>query len=140
MRRRCAGSRRSPGPSGSRSARRSPPSLAAHDWLEFHDDDGLLASHLVVAPRRHRGALPDARATADPQVVLLRQGGGFGRAVQAGTALAGFVGACDGELVGRARSSAPSARCSRSGADAVAADVLPSTRGLVRDGILLPSS
>jgi hypothetical protein len=31
-------------------------------------------------------------------VILLRQGGGFGRTVDAGTALAALVGAADGEL------------------------------------------
>lgn len=113
-------------------------SLEAHDWLEFHDDDGLLASHLVVAPdvTEERYLTP---GDADPQVVLLRQGGGFGRAVQAGTALAGFVGACDGDLsVGQIV--AALGALLDVGADAVAADVLPSTRGLIRDGLLLPSS
>jgi hypothetical protein len=34
----------------------------------------------------------------DPSVIELRQGGGFGRTVSVDSALAGFVGACDGEL------------------------------------------
>ena len=113
-------------------------SLGAHDWLEVHDDDGLLASYLVVAPdvTEERYLTP---GETDPQVVLLRQGGGFGRAVQAGTALAGFVGACDGELsVGQIVNALGALL--EVGADAVAADVLPSARGLVRDGLLIPSS
>ncbi|WP_019136226.1 DUF7059 domain-containing protein [Cellulomonas massiliensis] len=112
-------------------------SLAAHDWLAVRDDAALAAEHLRVAPdvTEERYLTP---GDPDPRVVLLRQGGGFGRAVQAGTALAGFVGACDGELsVGQivgalgALLDVP--------AEQVAADVLPSVRGLVRDGLLLPS-
>ena len=68
--------------------------------------------------------------------MLLRQGGGFGRAVQAGTALAGLVGACDGELTVGQIVGALGALL-EVGADAVAADVLPEVRGLVRDGLLL---
>ena len=37
-----------------------------------------------------------------PTVITLRQGGGFARSVEAGTALAALVGACDGELSVRA--------------------------------------
>jgi len=112
-------------------------SLGAHDWLEVHDDDGLLAAHLVVAPdvTEERYLTP---GETDPQVVLLRQGGGFGRAVQAGTALAGFVGACDGDLSVGQIIGALGALLDV-GADAVAADILPSTRGLVRDGLLVPT-
>ncbi len=113
-------------------------SLAAHDWLEFHDDEGLLASYLAVATdvTEERYLTP---GDADPQVVLLRQGGGFGRAVQAGTALAGFVGACDGELSVGQIVHALGALLDVD-ADAVAADILPSARGLIRDGLLLPTS
>jgi Methylase of polypeptide chain release factors len=35
---------------------------------------------------------------ADPEHLVLRQGYGFGRAIEPGTALAAVVGACDGEL------------------------------------------
>ncbi|MEZ0448165.1 DUF7059 domain-containing protein [Cellulomonas sp. ICMP 17802] len=111
-------------------------SLAAHDWLAM-DDDELAGQRLVVAPdvTEERYLTP---GSADPQVVLLRQGGGFGRAVQAGTALAGFVGVCDGELTVGQIVNALGALL-EVGADAVAADVLPSARGLVRDGLLLPA-
>lgn len=72
-------------------------SLAAHDWCSSRDDDALLASHYVVASdvTTESYARPGA---SDPEHILIRQGGGFGRAVKADTALAGFVGACDGEL------------------------------------------
>lgn len=111
--------------------------LAAHDWLAAHDDDALLAARLVVAPdvTEERHLRPGA---TDPTVVLLRQGDGFGRVVRAGTALAGLVGACDGELtVGQilgalaALLEAPVAEL-RTG-------LLPAVRDLVRDGLLRPA-
>jgi len=60
--------------------------LRAHDWLEGCDDAELLEAHLTVAgdvseERFHTPGEEDAR------VVLLRQGGGFGRQLQADTAL-----------------------------------------------------
>ncbi len=110
-------------------------SLAAHDRLQGMTDDDLAGQRLVVAPdvTEERYLTPGA---VDPQVVLLRQGGGFGRAVQAGTALAGFVGVCDGELAVGQIVNALGALLDV-GADEVAADVLPSARGLLRDGLLL---
>ncbi len=110
--------------------------LADHDWLRTHDDEALLQARLVAAPdvTEERHLQPGA---ADPSLVLLRQGGGFGRTVQVGTALAGLVGACDGELsVGQIL-----------GGLAAILDVelaelrsglLPAVRGLVRDGLLVP--
>ncbi len=71
--------------------------LSAHDRLQPLDDAGLAASVLVVAgdvtEARHH--LPGAEA---PSVVELRQGGGFGRTLEVDPALAGLVGACDGDL------------------------------------------
>ncbi|NTW41301.1 MAG: SAM-dependent methyltransferase, partial [Cellulomonadaceae bacterium] len=55
---------------------------------------------------------------------------------QAGTALAGFVGACDGELTAGQIIGALGALLGVPAAD-VAADVLPDVRGLVCDGLLL---
>jgi SAM-dependent methyltransferase len=110
-------------------------SLAAHDWLARTDDATLAGTRLTVAPdvTEERYLTP---GNADPDVVLLRQGGGLGRAVRAGTALAGLVGACDGELtVGQIVGGI--AVLFDVPADDVAADVLPSVRGLVRDGLLL---
>ncbi|ROS31636.1 methyltransferase [Cellulomonas sp. PhB150] len=110
-------------------------SLAAETWLSSSSDEVLAAAHLVVAPdvTEERYLTPGA---VDPQVVLLRQGGGFGRAVQAGTALAGFVGACDGDLSAGQIVGALGALLGVPAQD-VAADVLPSVRGLVRDGLLV---
>jgi hypothetical protein len=109
--------------------------LAAHDWLARTDDVALAGARLTVAPdvTEERYLTP---GSADPDVVLLRQGGGLGRAVRAGTALAGLVGACDGELtVGQIVGGI--AALFDVPADDVAADVLPSVRGLVRDGLLV---
>ncbi len=112
--------------------------LAAHDWLAARDDDALARERLVVAAdvTEERYLTP---GDVDPRIVLLRQGGGFGRTVQVGTAAAGFVGACDGELTVGQLVGALGALLDV-GADAVAADVLPTVRGLVEDGLLLPAS
>ncbi|GAA1977116.1 DUF7059 domain-containing protein [Microbacterium pumilum] len=71
--------------------------IAAHDRLEALDDPGLAASVLVVAPdvTEARHHLPGA---ADPTVIELRQGGGFGRSLAVDPGLAALVGACDGDL------------------------------------------
>jgi methylase of polypeptide subunit release factors len=71
--------------------------LAAHDRLVTLDDAGLAASVLIVAPdvTEARHHLPGQE---DPTVIELRQGGGFGRALSVDPALAGLVGACDGDL------------------------------------------
>ena len=112
-------------------------SLVAHDWLQGTDDDALTAAHLTVAAdvTEERHLTP---GSPDPTVVLLRQGGGLGRAVQAGTALAGLVGACDGELaVGQLIGAIATLLAVR--VDDLAAEVLPAVRGLIRDGLLRTS-
>ncbi len=108
--------------------------LAAHDWLGAND---LLAATLVVAEgvTEERYGRPGAE---DPEVVLLRQGGGLQRAVRADTALAGLVGACDGELsVGRLVGAL--GELLDEPVDALAARLLPAVRGLVADGLLRPT-
>ena len=71
--------------------------LAAHDWQKAHNDDALLRSFLEVAPdvTEERHYWPGAE---DPTVMTLHQGGGFARSRPLDTALAAFVGACDGDL------------------------------------------
>lgn len=112
-------------------------SLAAHDWVARRDDAALAAERLRVAAdvTEERYLRP---GDSDPQIVLLRQGGGFGRTVQVGTALAGFVGACDGELTAGQIIGALGALLDASVPD-IAADVLPEVRGLLSDGLLLPA-
>ncbi|MCC2335538.1 DUF7059 domain-containing protein [Cellulomonas wangsupingiae] len=108
--------------------------LAAHDAVTHLTDEDLAGLRLQVAPdvTEERYLQPGA---ADPRVVLLRQGHGFGRTVQAGTALAAFVGACDGELTVGQIVGALGALLDVPAAD-VAADVLPTVRGLLTDGLL----
>ncbi|WP_069387485.1 methyltransferase, partial [Cellulosimicrobium cellulans] len=112
-------------------------SLVAHDWLAVRDDAALAAEHLTVAgdvteERFHTPGAPD------PSVVLLRQGDGLGRAVQASTGLAALVGASDGELsVGQLVGAI--AALFEVPADDLAAELLPAVRGLVRDGFLAPA-
>ena len=71
--------------------------LAAHDRLVQLDDTGVAASVFSVSPdvteaRHHRPG------EADPTVIELRQGGGFGRTISVDPGLAALVGACDGDL------------------------------------------
>ncbi|WP_432537348.1 DUF7059 domain-containing protein [Kineococcus arenarius] len=109
--------------------------LAAHDRLAVLDDDALAGTALRVAPdvtdeRYHAPGDPD------PRVVLLRQGGGLRRAVQADGDLAGLVGACDGELtVGQI--AAGLAVLLEEDAAGLRTRLLPRVRRLVEDGLLL---
>jgi SAM-dependent methyltransferase len=108
--------------------------LAAHDWLAARTDDDLLTAALRVAPdvTEERHYLPGAE---DPQVILLRQGSG-GRAVRASTALAAFVGACDGTLTAGQVIGALGHLLAEPVAD-LRAELLPTVRALVLDGVLL---
>lgn len=76
----------------------SAPGRAFHAGLIAHDTlaDGI-PSTLITAPdvTEARHFMP---GDDDPSVIELRQGGGFGRTVSVDPALAGLVGACDGEL------------------------------------------
>ncbi len=110
--------------------------LAAHDWLAIRDDAALLATALQVAgdvtEERHHRPGED-----DPAVILLRQGGGAGRVVQASTALAGLVGACSGELTVGQLTGALADLLEVSEPD-LTAELLPAVRALITDGLLLP--
>lgn len=112
--------------------------LAAHDWLAARDDAALAQERLVVA-----GDVTEERhlrpGDPHPSVILLRQGGGFGRTYTPGTLVAGAVGACDGDLtVGQLIGGL--AVVLDQPADAVAAEVLPAVRDLVLDGFLVPDA
>ncbi|MCL1899558.1 MAG: methyltransferase [Promicromonosporaceae bacterium] len=113
--------------------------LRAIAWLREHDDDALLATHLVRAAdvTEERFYTPGA---ADPNVIIIRQGDGLLRGVQASSPLAALVGACDGDLsagdlIGGI------AHYFDVDQQALTAELLPAARRLVRDGFLnYPSS
>ncbi len=110
--------------------------LAAHDWEAGITDAALGSSRLAVAPdvteERHSWPGDDG-----PTAMLLRQGGGFGRTIQAGTALIALVGACDGELTVGAIAAAI-AELLEVDAEQLTDELLPAVRGLIDDGFLVP--
>lgn len=112
-------------------------SLAAHDWLAGRDDAALLDVRYTVAGDVTRETY--GRPTLhDPEHILLRQGGALGRAIKADTALAGFVGTCDGELTAGQIAHALAALLDVPVGEMTAGLAL-AIRELVRDGMLLPS-
>ncbi|CAN5509480.1 methyltransferase [soil metagenome] len=110
--------------------------LAASDWQSARTDDQLGRERLVLAPdvTEERHYWPGA---ADPTVMTLRQGGGFGRSVPLDTGLAALVGACDGDLSVRAIVDAI-AQLLEVDEAALSADLLSSIRELVTTGFLRP--
>ncbi|MHC5795701.1 DUF7059 domain-containing protein [Lacisediminihabitans sp. FW035] len=110
--------------------------LAASDWQSARTDEELGREQLVLAPdvTEERHYWPGA---ADPTVMTLRQGGGFGRSVALDTGLAALVGACDGDLSVRAIVAAI-AQLLEVDEVALSADLLPSIRELVTTGFLRP--
>ncbi|TFD91267.1 DUF7059 domain-containing protein [Cryobacterium serini] len=108
--------------------------LAAHDWQVHADDARLLRTQLTVASdvTEERHYWPGQQ---DPTLMTLHQGSGFGRSVPLDTALAGLVGACDGDL---AVGAIIGALAQLLGADeqALVAELLPKVRDLLVDGFL----
>jgi hypothetical protein len=110
--------------------------LAAHDWLASITDDALLDIALTVAPDVTKETY-GRPLLHEPEHILIRQGGGLGRSVRADTALAGLVGACDGELtVGQISHALAALLDVPSGT--MLAGMVPAVRDLVRDGFLVP--
>ncbi|MFW2512370.1 DUF7059 domain-containing protein [Demequina sp. SO4-13] len=109
--------------------------LEAHDWLASVSDAALLDTAFTVAPdvtkETHGRPLE-----AHPEHILLRQGGGFGRVIKADTALAGLVGACDGELTVGQIAHALAALLDVAPGEMIRG-LVPAVRDLVRDGLLL---
>lgn len=104
--------------------------LAAHDRLAALDDAALMAERLTVAPDVTKEVY-GRPLLVEPEHILIRQGGGFGRAVRADTGLAGFVGACDGELaVGQILGALEALGVEH------AAQLLPAIRELIETGFL----
>ena len=112
--------------------------LAAHDWLAQLDDEALGRQHLSVAGdvTEERHYWPGAE---DPTVMILRQGGGFGRSVALDTGLAALVGACDGELSVRSIIAAI-AQLLEVDEVALTAELVPRIRDLIADGMLTQGS
>ena len=110
--------------------------LAASDWQSARTDEELGRERLELAPdvTEERHYWPGA---ADPTVMTLRQGAGFGRSMPLDTGLAALVGACDGELSVRAIIAAI-AQLLEVDVAALSAELLPSIRELVTTGFLRP--
>lgn len=121
------------GPLGEHLAR----SLEVRSGLAAMGDDAVSRLRPVLAPdvTEERYYQPGA---AEPSVILLRQGGGFGRAVQTGTALAALAGVADGELSVGQVAAAVAALTGVEGeaAGALRAELVTQVRGLAADGFV----
>jgi methylase of polypeptide subunit release factors len=108
--------------------------LAAHDAAAALDDVALLSARPVVAPdvTEERSHWP---GDEHPTVITLRQGGGFRRELQVGTALAAVVGACDGELGLGAIIGAVASILDVDPAE-LTAEIVPEVRELLTGGLL----
>jgi methylase of polypeptide subunit release factors len=109
--------------------------LRARTWLAEHSDDDLLAVAWRCAEdvTEERHGRPGA---GDPSVILLRQGGGLGRAVRLDTTTAALVSVCDGDLTaGQALTAIAAVLDADEGA--LRAEALPVVRALVADGLLV---
>jgi len=114
----------------------------AVDWLRAHGatDDALRTAYLVAADDviAEQWSRPGA---TDPEHLVLRQQGTVQRGIEVDTALAGFVGACDGELtVGQIVDAlAQLLELSPERAATLQAEVLASARELLVSGLLRPA-
>ncbi|GMA26984.1 methyltransferase [Arenivirga flava] len=110
--------------------------LAARAAIVGLDDAALLrirfARAVDVTEERHYWP-----GEPDPTVLLLRQGGGFARTIEAGTGLAALVGASDGELALGQLTAAIAALLEADPA-ALAAELAEQVRELVTAGLLDP--
>ena len=113
--------------------------LEVRERLAGLDDDAVADLHPLLAPdvTEERHLIPGA---AEPTVILLRQGGGLGRALQASTAVAALVGVADGELSVGQVASAVAVLSELNAADALAlrAEMVEATRHLLTTGFLRP--
>lgn len=102
------------------------------DFLAAHPD---LADARLVTRVDVRQETLGAPGEPDPETIVLRQQRGMRRAHQADTVVAGFVGACDGDLTVGQVLDALGTLLDQEGLREEYADEV---RGLVRDGFLLP--
>ncbi|MDO4243131.1 MAG: class I SAM-dependent methyltransferase [Actinomyces sp.] len=108
--------------------------IAVREALATMDDEHVARLHPVVAPdvteERHYRPGQD-----DPTVIIVRQGGGFRRALPAGTAMAALVGVSDGEL-SVAQVAQAVAALTGADSDALLEEMVGCVRGLLHAGVL----
>lgn len=113
--------------------------LEVRERLAGLDDDAVADLCPLLAPdvTEERHLIPGA---AEPTVILLRQGGGLGRTLQASTAVAALAGVADGELSVGQVASAVAALSELNAADALAlrAEMIEAARHLLTTGFLRP--
>ena len=113
--------------------------LEARERLAGLDDEAVadLCPLLASDVTEERHLIPGA---AEPTVILLRQGGGLGRTLQASTAVAALAGVADGELSVGQVASAVAALSELNAADAAAlrAEMVEAARHLLTTGFLRP--
>lgn len=110
--------------------------MATRDHLAGLDDDAVLEIAWRCAPDVTTETHAEPGAT-DPNVILLRQGGGLRRAVRLDTLDAAFVSVCDGELTARQSLTAISGLLDQPTDEALAAGSAL-IRRLAADGFLRP--
>lgn len=113
--------------------------LEVRERLAGLDDAAVADLRPLLAPdvTEERHLIPGA---AEPTVILLRQGGGLGRTLQASTAVAALAGVADGELSVGQVASAVAALSELNAADALAlrAEMVDAARHLLTTGFLRP--
>ena len=111
--------------------------LEVREQLAGLDDEAVADLHPLLAPdvTEERHLIPGA---AEPTVILLRQGGGLGRALQASTAVAALAGVADGELSVGQVASAVAALSELNAADGAAlrVEMVEAARHLLTTGFL----
>ena len=111
--------------------------LEVRERLAGLDDEAVADLHPLLAPdvTEERHLIPGA---AEPTVIMLRQGGGLGRALQASTAVAALAGVADGELSVGQVASAVAALSELNAADGAAlrAEMVEAARHLLTTGFL----
>ncbi|MFC2780724.1 methyltransferase [Actinomyces sp.] len=111
--------------------------LEVREHLASLDDEAVADLRPLLAPdvTEERHLIPGA---AEPTVILLRQGGGLGRALQASTAVAALAGVADGELSVGQVASAVAALSELNAADGAAlrAEMVEAARHLLTTGFL----
>ena len=113
--------------------------LEVRERLAGLDDEAVGDLRPLLAPdvTEERHLIPGA---AEPTVILLRQGGGLGRTLQASTAVAALAGVADGELSVGQVASAVAALSELNAADeaALRAEMVDAARHLLTTGFLRP--